>query len=255
MNKSFRLYLFVLISILLLIFDHFSLLGALRAPVDSVIIPVKMGMYQTAGRMINFSRVFSEYSQIKSQNEKWNSMVSDNDRLKEKVRLLTEENNKFRSQLDSPLPASFKFIPAKVIAITKYMEIGSGSRDGVASGMTVVDRDVYIGKITKVTPFRSLVLMPYDSDSVIPAKTSRGTRGNVTGANGINIIMDRILQKDPLFLDDSIVTTGEGGFPPNLLIGKINHIDTDDVSVYKQAQIAPVIEYRSEETVFVINVL
>lgn len=255
MDKSFRLYLFVSVSILFIILDHFSLLSVIRKPFDSVIIPVKKSIYQATQKMTNFSLIIREYSQIKSQNGKWNAIISENDQLKEKVRLLTEENIKYRQQLDSPLPSSFKFIPSQVISLSRYMEIWSGSQNGVASGMTVVDRDVYIGKIIKVTPLRSLVLMPYDKDSMIPVKTSRGTKGNVTGANGTTIVMDKILQKDQLFLDDSIVTTGEGGYPPNLLIGKIKHIDADDVSVYKQAQIAPIIDFNSEETVFVVNAL
>ena len=227
----------------------------IRSPFDNVIIPIKKNIYQITQKMTNFSLLVREYSQIKEKNDKWKFLSAENDQLKEKVRILTEENNKYLIQLDSPLPATFKFIPAQVISLSKFMEIWSGTKNGVNSGMTVVDGNVYIGRITKVAPYRSLVLMPYDKDSIVPAKTSRGTKGNVVGGNGTTIIMDKILQKEPLFLDDSIVTSGEGGYPPNLLIGKIAHIDTDDVSVYKQAQIEPTIEYGSEKLVFVINAI
>jgi cell shape-determining protein MreC len=133
------------------------------------------------------------------------------------------------------------------------MEISVGSKDKTEKGMIVVDGDVFIGKVVSVSNRRSLIMLPTDEELTIPVKTSRGAKGIVTGLAGQDIILDKVLQKDPLFLDDLVATSGEEDIPPNLLIGKISYIMTSDVAVYKQAKVTPLVDYQKEQTVFVIG--
>lgn len=172
--------------------------------------------------------------------------------LSVRIKELTDENASLRTQLGAPQPVNSKIIPAKVVSVAKFMEINAGSFDRIKPGMTVVDGTTFVGKIIKVEEFRSLVILPHDGDSSIPVRTSRGTRGELVGQAGV-ILMDKILQKDPVFLDDLVVTSGEKEYPPNLVIGKITNVNTDDVSVYKQAKIMPNVDYDTLDYVIILT--
>ena len=144
----------------------------------------------------------------------------------------------------------------KVISVspdTSIFEVAKIISEHNFDGMPVVDGSTFIGRISKTTDRRSLVILLTDNDLNVPVISNRGTRGKVNGQLGKLVLLNQVLQRDPLFLDDIFFTSGEEGFPPKLLIGKVVHIDTDDVDVYKQAQIAPYAEIDLIKKVFVLE--
>lgn len=255
MIKIDRLYFFIIISFLLLTFDFFGLLKTFTAFTDRIILPVKKEVYISHLAVLNFGQIVGNYSQIQKKFEDNQKLGKNNEELSLKVKLLVEENAKLRSQLEAPLSASFQFLPAQVISVSRYMEVAAGTKNNVKPGMVVIDGISLVGKIISVSQERSTVILPSDPESTIPAKTTRGTKGLVVGRGGGLVILDKILQKDPLFLEDLIVTSGENGFPPNLLIGKIINITSYDVSPYKQAKLVPILDYSLEKTVFILTSL
>lgn len=234
--------------------DSTSLLKVPSSLVSQILVsPVKTTVYTGMAFIKESREIILHYSQIAGIASDAQNQNKINMELSVKVKELTIENAKLREQLGAPIPATYKIIPAQVISVSKFMEISGGSSDQIKTGMAVVDGSTYIGKITKTDGFRSWVLLPYDPQSNIPVKTSRGIRGVVIGQAGGVILMDKILQKDPVFLDDLVVTSGEGDYPPNLIIGKIIHVNTDDVSPYKQAKIMPAVEYNTETYVYILT--
>lgn len=247
--------LLIFLSILLLFFDFFRLLNVVKNPLERVIIPVKQETYNAKTALSNFTAILRQYSKFNSLAQNEQRLIKENNDLSLQIQLLQEENTSFRKQLDAPLPADFRYIPAFVSGISRYMEISVGENAGVKPGMTVVDGVNLIGKILSVTRLRSSVILLNDPDMNLPAKTSRGVRGRVVGQSSQTIIFERVLQKDLLFLSDQVVTTGEENLPPNLILGKIVHITANDTDPYKQAKIEPVISLQNLKTVFVISSL
>lgn len=254
MLKAQQLYIFFITSILLLLLDSAGLLKVPTSFISQILVsPLKMTVYTGMAVIKDSSEIILHYSQIAgiaSDAQKQNKI---NMELSVKIKELALENARLREQLGAPIPATYKIIPAKVISVSKFMEISVGSMDQIKTGMVVVDGTTLIGKVSKTEGFRSGVLLPYDPQSNIPVRTSRGTRGEVIGQAGGVILMDKILQKDSVFLDDLVVTSGEGEYPPNLIIGKIIHVNTDDVSPYKQAKIMPAVNYNTETYVYVLT--
>lgn len=255
MSKKNPLFWLVGLSFLLMFLDYFGQISFLKSTAEIVIVPTKQTVFRIYKTTKNLQEVISFFPQL-------NKIVNDNRSLERKVnelalrvKLLEKENDKLRHQLAAPLPASYQFIPAQVIAVSRFMEIAVGSNEGVKINMPVVDGTVYLGKIVSVSAKRSYVKLPVDSEATIPAKTLQGTKGVVVGQGGRNIILGKVLQKDHLFLSDQVLTSGEGGYPANLLIGTIVYIDVNDVSTYKQAKISPALDYLKEEVVFVISSL
>lgn len=252
MMKSNLFYWLFGISILLIILDYYAVLSPLKNPIEIFVVSVKGRVFGTYTAIGNFGNLVMQYPNIRQAFEEREKLEKTNEEMKIALEVLRQENTKLRGQLQAPLPASYQFIPAQVVGVTKLMELAAGGDSGIAEGMAVVDEATLVGKVAAVSRLRSTVMLPWDMEIAIPAKTSRGAKGTVIGQLGDKIILDKVLQKELLFLDDQVLTSGEDGFPPNLLIGKISHITTDDVSVYKTAQILPSVDYKKERFVFVI---
>ncbi len=249
------IYLLIAFSVLLLALDYIGILKPVRAPVDKLIIPVKQKYWDVKLLASGFIDIANNYPRLNKIFEEKDRITKENEEFSIKLDLLEKENTKLRFQLESQLPSTFKFIPAQVISVGSDMEVTKGVNDGVKVGQPVVDGTILIGRVSKVSAYRSRVMLASSSDMRISVKTTRGTSGTIVGASGKTIAMNEVLQKDPLFLEDKLVTSGQDGFPPNLLIGKITHITGDDVSVYKQAKIEPFVDYTKERIVFIISSL
>jgi rod shape-determining protein MreC len=253
MRKTNYLFPLIVISAILLAGDYFGILSPVKPPIESVVIPIKQFVHTSSVNASNFGILLTQYSSLSNKLEELQKLKNLTSEQSIKLEELEQENKTLRVQLQSPLPPTYEFIPSHVLGISRFLELGSGSRDGVKEGMAVVDGVTYVGETKTVSGLRSNVMLPTDPQSAIPVKTSRGAKGMATGQFGTSIIMEKILQKDAVFLDDQVLTSGEGGFPPNLLIGKISHILADDTSVYKQAKISPPFDYKMEKILFIIS--
>lgn len=245
--------LFIGISVLLFALDFLGMLRFLKNPLEYAAKELQKSVYSANIMVQNAGSFVSQYPRLKSMFEGYDHLRKSNEELQLKIAVLTQENTKLRSQMDARLPSQYQLNPATVVGVSQYMTLDAGEKSGVVPGMTVVDGNSLVGKVAKVTKLRSIVLLPTDGQLTIPVKTSRGTKGIVIGQFGKSIQLDKVLQKEALFLDDQVVTSGDDGFPPNLLIGKIVHINADDASPYKQAKVEPIIDYQKEQTVFVIT--
>ncbi|OIO14434.1 rod shape-determining protein MreC [Candidatus Gottesmanbacteria bacterium CG11_big_fil_rev_8_21_14_0_20_37_11] len=248
-----RSIIWISISLVLLVLDFFGLLGGLKIYTSRITFPVKKNIYSTSLAFRDFGRILIDYPKLKKNADDTEWLKKQNDELNYRLKLINEENIKLRQQLESPLPATYKFIPSHVYAVSRYMDIGVGEKNGIKKGMAVIDGSSLIGKVLSVEENTSQIILLTDVDTNVAAKTSRGVRGIISGQYGENIVLDKVLQKDPLFIEDQVTTSGEDGLPPNLLIGNIVYINSDDVSVYKKAKINPALDYNKEEIVFVVS--
>lgn len=250
MRKKF--FYLILISLFLLIFDYFGVLTPFKNPLEPAVSAAKKSVYSGGYKLkllpeiiINYKSIVSEFKNVTDLKNQISQFKSENDSL-------IRENSTLRNQLGADLPSALKFIPADVISLTRYMEINIGLSDGVKKGMSVVDGSNLVGKIISVTGARAKVQLISDPDLIVPAISNRGTRGKISGNLGENAEFSEVLQKDPLFLDDILETSGEEGFRAKLLIGRIVFIDSDDVAVYKKARIKPAVKFNLLTKVFVV---
>jgi len=255
MISSAKLQVFLILSFVIIIADYFQMLGFVHGASDRVIIPIKQGIRNTAVSMELFRTVYARFPEISNTIEENKILRQSFEELQLESGRLREENIKLRKQLESPLPPSFHFAVASILAVSRYLEIGVGSAEGVKEKMPVVDGNTLIGTIAFVSRHRSSVMLLNDLDAKVAAKTARGVRGTVGGQTGSSIVLSNVLQKDPLILDDQVFTSGEDDLPPDLLIGKIARVSSDDVSVYKQAILTTPIAFDNLHTVFVITSL
>ena len=229
------------------------ILTPLHSVSNIVIFPVKKVLWDTTLTLKEIPYNIHRMVLIDKLTQENRDLKRINNENKLNLEILTDENSRLRTQLESPLPPSFHFIASPVLGISKTMDLAVGERDGVKSGMPVVVGTTIIGKISDVNENRSSVLLLTDSDLKISAKTEKGTKGQIGGLLGERIKMDKILQKDLILIDDIVTTSGEDGLPPDLVIGKVTRIQSDDVSVYKKAEIEGNADPHRLKMVFVVN--
>lgn len=176
-----------------------------------------------------------------------------------------EENEKLRKLLGAPLPAHWKFLPAKVISVQDEMVIDQGEGEGVKEEMLVVSEDVLVGKVVVVREHSALVKLPQTSGVKIPVVVKRvikteenqgekvvKAKGLLVGQYGQEIILNRVLQEEDIQRGDLVVSLGEGGWGSDLVIGQIKDVLPKTAEIYRKARVAPFLEYKKLRIVFVV---
>src|SRR3989338_697459 len=218
-------------SLLLILLDLVGIMDPVKDFADRGLIPVKQILYR-AGISISYATsIIYQYDKIKTTQQDLQNLTIENKSLTEENTRLKEENLKLRTQLDAPMPASYQFLPAKVLGISRFMDIAVGSRNNITEGLPVVVGEVFIGRIHEVTERISSVMLTTDIQLELPAKTNRGTHGILSGQFGEGSVLGRVLQKDPLFLRDTVYTDGSDKVPADLIVGIITHINADDAAI------------------------
>ncbi len=172
------------------------------------------------------------------------TLVSENRRLSEenrelqgsmlRFRALEEENSRLRTQLSASLSVGDRVTLAELVGVnlSPYRQeviIGRGSTAGIYLGQAVINDKGVMGQVTRVTPFRSTVLLITDTLHSIPVRVLR------TGLRTIAIGTGRIDRLELPYLPDSanirvgdmLVTSGLGGrFPPDYPVARITSIES-----------------------------
>lgn len=176
-----------------------------------------------------------------------------------------EENLKIRRLLGAPLPASWQFLPARVISVTDSMRLDKGADQGIKEGMTVVIDNILVGRIIKVENNSSLVELPISTGVKIPVLvkkplvTGKDILESATGvqARGLlisqpgGLVLDRVLQEEDIQKNDLLVTNGED-WRPNLIIGQISEVLPKNAEIYQKAKVRQLADYQKLSLVFIV---
>ena len=147
--------------------------------------------------------------------------------------ILEFENQKLREQLDDYL-ISTEVIYSKIIIDNKspYLRsfvINKGSRDGIKTGMVVLDQQYLVGKVIEVNFGTSRVLLMSDINSNIPITISPGNLLAIATGTGKDQAKVNFLKKihfDKITNDSLVYTSGTGGLiKSGVPIGRISNFD------------------------------
>ena len=161
---------------------------------------------------------------------------------------------------------AFTSVPATLIArdpsnILSTIVLGVGTDQGVKVGHVVLSEQGLVGRVSEVGTNYAKVLLITDPSHTVSAlvEGSRAT-GIVRGQYGDSLIMDWILQTEPVKVGDVVVTAGLGLggeirslYPKGLVIGKILQLQNAEAAAYRRAIIAPAVDLRRLENVLVVK--
>jgi rod shape-determining protein MreC len=153
-----------------------------------------------------------------------------------------------------------RYLAAQVIGrdtspFLHYLILDQGSDAGVRRGMPVVNEKGLVGKITEVSASASKLQLITDPDSVINARIQESrAEGILVGRPTGELEMIYISQDILITVGETVVTSGlGGGFPPEILIGRVVSVHRRDYELYQTAIIEPRSDFTRLEVVLIIT--
>ncbi len=254
------------LSLVLLILSSSGHLYRVEGVLSTVAKPF-LTVFNGLGRQVsNVFITLRDLNTLRSTNQQLqsqvNTLIIDNLRMKE----VAVENQRLRELLRfAQLNPTYDFRGGQVIARvigqqpTNYLaslSIDLGREHGIKEGMPVVTEAGLVGRIFKVGPSTSTVLLITDPRSGVQALVQRENsraRGVVTGRAGALPVMEFISQDADVTPGDLIITSGLGGnFPKGLVIGQVVEVQRRDFDMFQQAVIRPTVDFDRIEFVLVI---
>ncbi len=151
--------------------------------------------------------------------------------------------------------------PARVLERYKGMlRIDRGSRHGVRAGMGVVAPEGVVGIVSETADFVSTVATLHHLDCLVGAMVLRNRLRAYDGVihpAGTDLsglcTMEYIDMKAEVRVGDLIVTSPESVFPAGLPIGRVRAINTEEGSLYKNAEVTVFTDPYRLDVVFLVR--
>ena len=233
--------------------------GALRAPVQRVALAVTDWLEGIYGYLY-------KYDQLVEENDMLHAQLAE---TQEQLRLAEdaiEENERFRELLNFQQKRSdFEFEPAKIIAWdpsnwTSSFTISKGSDHGIELGDAVVtEYEALVGQVVELGSGWATVRTILDVDFGTGVLVGRsGSAAMVIGDFSLmqqdKAKLSYLTDGSSVFENDTILTSGEGGyFPQGLIVGHISALQTDDGGQSIYGVVEPACELQALTQVFVIK--
>ena len=197
-------------------------------------------------------------------------LKNENDRLREKVATLIEENTalyefskenkRLKKYLNVVDRSTYPLIIARVIGLDftgwqKIVSIDKGRNDGVKKDMAIVAPDGVVGRVVKVYPNASQVLLITDYSSSIDSVIQRTrVRGIVSGRGSDGLVLRFVTNDGDINVGDMVVTSGLAGiFPKGQIIGKVEKVKDSGRDFFKVIKLSSSIDFLRLEEVLIIN--
>lgn len=256
-NLPFFLLL-VFISFSLLFLDRTGRIRSIRGFAERPILAIEERIYNLKLLSFRFFKPLSFGQKKEEELMRLEGQVRQLSAASSQLSTCLEENEAMRRLLGAPLPPSWKFLPAKVVGVSEKMRIDKGAKAGVQEGSMVVYENILVGKVIRVGEYDSLVQLPTDPTSKIPSLVRKPgekgirARGLLIGQLG-GLLLDRVLQEEDLGRGDQVLTGGEEGWLPDLVIGQIEEVLPGTAALYQKAKVTPLVDYGNLRTVFVVT--
>jgi rod shape-determining protein MreC len=197
------------------------------------------------------------------------SLMSENEKLKERIQNLEEERNRFLEveatnrrlrellELRSPLPATS--VTAAVIANSAStwfhsFTLDKGSADGVHKGMGVVAPMGVVGQVVDAASRSAKVLLvtdPYSGVDVIVQRSR--ARGIVSGSVDNRPTMKYVKRSEDIQEGDRLMTSGlDGIFPKGLLVGTVGKVRKKSFGLFQYVTVNLAVDPSRIEEVLVV---
>lgn len=248
-SAQHRLLLVLLLSTVLIIFDHhIGSFETARGYLQSSVSPLQYLATAPKRMMIWTAENLTSRKNLIEQNQRYkvNELLLSEQLMQ--LSMLKKENRRLRQLLASPLREETKKMVAEVIAVdsdpyTHQIVINKGANDGVYEGQPVIDDQGIVGQIQHVGTISSRVILITDVTHAVPVRISRnGIRMIATGMGHIDTLVHNFVPHSTDVLPgDVLVTSGLGGkYPEGYPVSIINKVDQDETRAFAQLYSKPV---------------
>lgn len=249
-------------------------LGDLFAPLETPLTAVGSSFTQSIDTVRRFGSLQTENAELREEvarlnidNVRLTEAAAENTRLREALGF-KQSNPTFELRgadvidraSSSSTPGQGAQPTGKVISrdpseYLSLLTINLGKQDGLREGMVVVTPQGVVGRIVRVGDRTARVLLITDTASAVNAVSMR-TRatGVVQGAGNGRLLMRFIEQGADVKVGDIVLTSGLGGaFPKGQPIGQVVSVKQQDIDLFQEAEVRPIVDLRRLEEVVVLT--
>jgi rod shape-determining protein MreC len=238
-------------------------LSSARAAASAVIGVIQQGANAVTSP---FTGAGSSFSTWRDQANQIAELEEENARLTEELRSTLSDRARARALDDLLRVASagrYRITPAEVISVGPAQDfawtvgIDAGSLDGIEKDMTVINGDGLVGRVLKVNPTTSTVVLLVDASSAVGGRVATTEEIGIVSGTGRQDSLDFQLL-DPLaelVIGDALVTFGSRGgrpYAPGIPIGEIVDITG---TAGQLARVATVLPYANVSQLSVVGVI
>ncbi|OGC44717.1 hypothetical protein A3J98_02920 [candidate division WS6 bacterium RIFOXYC1_FULL_33_10] len=264
-KKNYNQFIFVLVSVLILLLGLTSFGNIIKYPFSYIFEPIHIFASDKGKSVSNWGEALLDAS---SYIEEYNSMKEEIARLKgdSTERILDYEEYQSLKQHISLIPSENTYIESRIIDFTDTAEIliNKGSDDGLKKGDVVTFGKIFIGTLSQVDRNSSLVRLPTNKSStyevvVVPStmdlnkefridsfvKSSGVVLGNLESMEIENMgINSNVSDGDTVLIRDERI----GDI---LILGTLVGVSKNPASTHKNGFVSPIFDYSNILTVFV----
>lgn len=260
-SSSSNYFLFFLfLSLIILGLSKSGIINPVSSVFENLVSPIQKVSYDFYSGFTNFGES-SQIKDLKQQNLTLTKKLVDQTKL-------IQDNKALNDQFQTQSIKSLELIPSDVIgapgfipgtSVPETLILDKGFSDGIKKGDAVIYQDNLIGKIIKVSSSISEVMLITNNSSSFTAKTlTTQSTGVISGQGGGEMILDNVVLSDTLEKQDTVLTKGDinqgsGGFPPDLIIGKISSISKNPSDLFQKAEVKSLIDFTKITKVFIVR--
>jgi len=238
-------------------------LSSARAAVSAVIGAIQKGVSTVASPLTDIGGSTSTW---RNQSAQIAELRAENSRLTEELRSTLGDRARARALDDLLRVASvgrYRVTPAEVISVGPAQDfawtigIDAGSLDGIEKDMTVINGEGLVGRVLKVNPTTSTIVLLVDVSSAVGGRVATTEEIGIVSGTGRQDSLDFQLL-DPLaelVIGDALVTFGSRGgrpYAPGIPIGEVVDITGTAGQLARIATVRPFVDVSQLSVVGVI---
>jgi rod shape-determining protein MreC len=235
-----------------------SAFDAVRRGSDTVFGPAQRALGSATHAVSSF---FGGISHVGREQDEINKLRQDNDKLRGQLRetdSLRRQVGEWNALLGLKDSSGYTLKPAHVISVGSSLgfewtaTIDAGSRDGVKVNATVVNGKGLVGRVKRVGPYTSTVLLVVDGDFSVGVRLIRsGQLGLATGHGVTELSYQLIGLRARAEVGDAMYTSGST-FKAGIPVGRVATTSNDPNSPTLTGTLTPFVDVTSLELVGVI---
>jgi len=225
------------------------------SPVQSAFATLARSIGHAAGRYVDLVHVRAEVESLRNENGRLRAELLEAKRG-------ASESVRFQRLLGLRNAVTAETLVARVIAIdvSPYFRVARVRLDRgenlVQRGMPVITPEGVVGRINRTSGETTDIMLSVDPrsaiDVVLPRTGGRGIMKGKPGENGYRCAVEYLMQGEQAKEGDLVVTSGLGGFPRDLPVGRISKILKNAAGQAQDIEITPDVDFARLSEVLVV---
>ncbi|GAC1608166.1 MAG: rod shape-determining protein MreC [Mycobacteriales bacterium] len=235
-----------------------SVFDAVRRGSDTVFGPAERAL---GGVSRSVSSALGGLPRIGHYRDDNTRLQSENDRLRAQLRetdSLRRQLGELNTMLALKDAGGYTLVPAGVVSVGASLgfewtaTIDAGSRDGIVEGATVVNGKGLVGRVKRVGPYTSVVVLVVDGDFSAGVRLIRsGQLGLVSGHGLSGLTYQLIGQRARAEVGEAFYTSGSS-FAADIPVGRVTSTSNDPNTPTLTGTLQPFVDVSSLDLVGVV---